>query len=233
MEEVVKSYKGFRKSITNNGRTTEETYTGYKEQCEQFISTYRIGQFSPDYGTLSNISLSQEDGPYWTVALEWSVEKNENGEDQGTGNSYGPTSSSLTVRMLSLPLEKSAKYRTNWNYILVGYNTKVIPDWWYTTKSLTIPEGFENKYKWIKENSELLTLDPPVTKENIENENLITSKWKIVKDKTKPGVESYDYPIYELTESSKHSSKTSAGWAVAKKAGKIESPSNGDFRYCR
>lgn len=43
------------------------------------------------------------------------------------------------------------------------------------------------------------------------------------------GVESFDYPIYELTESSKHSSPTQAGWAVTQKSGKIAEPVNGDF----
>lgn len=210
MENIIKSYKGFKKTITNNGRTTEETYIGFKEQCEEFISTYRIGQISPEYGTLSNISLTQEEGPYWTVVLEWSVEKNENGDDQGEGNSYGPTSSSLTIRMLSLPLEKSKKYLTNWNYILIGNSTKEVPQWWYTTKNLTIPEIDEKKYKWIKDNSELQSLNSGNTE----------SKWKVVADKKKPGVESYDFPIYELTESSKHSAKNSAGWAIAKKARK-------------
>lgn len=44
-----------------------------------------------------------------------------------------------------------------------------------------------------------------------------------------PGVDSYDFPIYELTESSKHGSQKQAGWAIAKKAGKIAKPENGDF----
>lgn len=36
-------------------------------------------------------------------------------------------------------------------------------------------------------------------------------------------------PVYELTESSKHSSKKQAAWAVAKKAGRIAEPEEGDF----
>jgi len=46
---------------------------------------------------------------------------------------------------------------------------------------------------------------------------------------TKPGVSSYDFPIYELTEKSKHINKSKAAWAVTKKAGKIATPDNGDF----
>ena len=43
------------------------------------------------------------------------------------------------------------------------------------------------------------------------------------------GIETFDYPIYELSEQSKHTSQKQAGWAVAKKSGRIADPSNGDF----
>lgn len=43
------------------------------------------------------------------------------------------------------------------------------------------------------------------------------------------GVEGYDYPSYEITESAKHGSEKQAGWAIKNKAGKITKPENGDF----
>ena len=51
--------------------------------------------------------------------------------------------------------------------------------------------------------------------------------WKMFM--TMPGVESYDFPIYELTEIGKHSSQSQAGWAVAERSGLIATPQNGDF----
>jgi hypothetical protein len=122
--------------------------------------------------------------------------------------------------MLTLPLEKAKKYRTNWNFMLVGYQTRTIPEWWYTTKSLAIPETEQSLYRWVASTQELNSLNGGESADGV---------WKLVKDKQKPGYEGYDYPIYELTESSKHSSKKAAGWAIAKKAGKISDPDNGDF----
>ena len=53
--------------------------------------------------------------------------------------------------------------------------------------------------------------------------------WIIMQDKTKPGVETYDYPVYEITESSRYSNKNKAGWAVQHRAGRISSPTLGTF----
>ena len=53
--------------------------------------------------------------------------------------------------------------------------------------------------------------------------------WKKIANMTKPGVENYSYPVYTLTERSKHGSKKQAGWALAKKAGEIAVPTAGDF----
>ena len=50
---------------------------------------------------------------------------------------------------------------------------------------------------------------------------------------TKPGVDSFDFPVYEVTESSKHTSQRAAGWAVGRRAGRISSPVNGDFGIVR
>jgi hypothetical protein len=145
------------------------------------------------------------------VTLEWSTEVDFNGNSVPAGSSYGPKSSQLTIRMLSLPLEKSKKYLTNWNYSLAAKGNLPVPQWWYTNKTLVIPASDNDKYKWIKESSEL------------------QQGWQIIMSKQKPGYESYSYPIYELTETSKHGNKQQAGWAVAKKAGKIDFPTNGDF----
>lgn len=53
--------------------------------------------------------------------------------------------------------------------------------------------------------------------------------WFLIADMTKPGVESWEKPVYELTESSKHASKNDAAWAISSKSGRIAYPSSGDF----
>lgn len=89
----------------------------------------------------------------------------------------------------------------------------VVPYWWQTSKDLNCP----NEWKWVKSPSEL-----PET-------NADGKRWKVYKRPTKEGIDYYQVPTYELTESSKHNSQKQAGWATAKKAGKIAVPKNGDF----
>lgn len=42
MEELVRQYQGFSRSIDNNGKRTTEILKGFKEQCEEYILTLRI-----------------------------------------------------------------------------------------------------------------------------------------------------------------------------------------------
>ena len=42
------------------------------------------------------------------------------GNESPEGSSYGPKYSTLTVRMMSMPLESKKGYKTNWNYHLAA-----------------------------------------------------------------------------------------------------------------
>lgn len=211
---VNKDYQGFSKTVSSNGFTVEETYKGYKAECETFMNGYSIGQTSTaGYGTLKNIQFSQSDGPFWTVTLEWSTERDSNGNLTPDGTSYGPTQSSVTVRMLSLPLQSKWNYETRWNYILASKGNLPEPTWWSTATNLDIPAADAQNYKWYKEAGEIPS----------------DGVWKMCKGKTMPGVECWTKPIYELQEMSKHNSQTQAGWAISSKSGKIADPINGDF----
>lgn len=121
--------------------------------------------------------------------------------------------------MLSLPLQKSKNYKVNWNYHLATRGSQPLPDWWYTAKTTLLSDADAQNYKWCKDISEL------PTQTGSDGKKI----WKIFKRKTKEGVESWSYPIYQLTETSKHSSKAQAGWCVSAKSGKIDHPDNGDF----
>ena len=54
-------------------------------------------------------------------------------------------------------------------------------------------------------------------------------KWCKISQMTKPQQISFDKAVYEITESSKHSSKNDASWVVASRSGKISYPFTGDF----
>lgn len=117
--------------------------------------------------------------------------------------------------MLTMPLEHAYNYVTCWNYYLIGLgNTLTLPTWWETSKTLNTNDA---NWRWIRTSSEL-----PTQKENGKS-------WMIYKKPKKPGVEYYQLPTYELTESAKHNNQKQAGWAITKKAGKIAVPKNGDF----
>lgn len=212
--EMIKDYQGFSKTLTSSGSTITETYKGHKTDCESFIAGYSIGQVSANgYGSLRNIQFSQAEGPYWTVTLQWSTERDSSGGLTPDGTSYGPTQSSVTVRMLNLPLQKKWNYQTRWNYCLASKGALAIPTWWSTATDLVIPAVDADNYAWIKESNE-------VSKD---------AGWRVLCSKTMPGVEGWSKPIYELQESSKHNSQTQAGWAISSKSGKIADPINGDF----
>ena len=55
------------------------------------------------------------------------------------------------------------------------------------------------------------------------------NRWHCMHNMKKPGVSSFDYPVYEMTETSKHVGKKAAGWAIAEVAGRINQPKYGDF----
>ena len=174
LNTATKTYQGLTKTIDNNGRSITEVYKGSQEACEMFASSHKIGQTS-SYGSLASINIQQEEGPIWSCELEWSIEYDANGNEIPKGSSYGPKQSSLTVRMLSLPIENRGNYCTNWNYHLIALGTNTVPSWWETAKTTVISNENDIKiYRWIKEASEI-----PLEKTDGKS-------WRMIKQKTKP-----------------------------------------------
>lgn len=135
--------------------------------------------------------------------------------------------------MLSMPIEGHPNYKTNWNYYLIGLgeNTKTVPAWWSTATDTFIDPTTEDfkKYRWIKSLSEIPT----------EKDAETNSYWQIVKSSgenaqvckpQKPGLETYDKAVYTITEISRYSSKSKAGWAVSEALNSVVAkPKKGDF----
>lgn len=205
---VTSEYQGFKKTVDSSGRSVQETFVGFKQDCIDFMASYTIGQIHAEYGKLDAIDFEQGEGPFWKVILNWLVEKDSDGSDNPDG--YGQKASSLTIRMLSLPIEKAKGYDVGWNYNLFGTENASLPIPWVVTSSLVVPDEYKQNYQWSKNST-------------------LSDGWTMLCEMYKPGVETYDYPIYELTENSRHNGKTSAGNAVVKKAGKIATPEYGDF----
>lgn len=174
LDTATKTYQGLTLTTDTNGKATTEIYKGSQAACESFAAEHKIGQTS-NYGSLSSISVQQDEGPIWSCELEWSIEYDANGNEIPKGSSYGPKQSSLTVRMLSLPIESRNNYRTNWNYHLIALGTNTVPSWWETAKTTAITsESDIQTYRWVKEASEI-----PLEKTNGKS-------WRMIKQKTKP-----------------------------------------------
>lgn len=206
--DVIKNYQGFKKTVEKTASSIQETYIGFKDKCETFMGGFSAGQITEGLGKLISIDFEQVEGPYWKVVLNWSTEKDEDGNDNPGG--YGQKASTLSIRMLSLPIEKAKGYNVGWNYNLFGTENASLPVPWEVTSSLVIPDEYKQNYQWSKNST-------------------LSDGWTMLCEMYKPGVETYDYPIYELTEHSRHNGQTSAGNAVIKKSGKIATPEYGDF----
>lgn len=213
---ITLKYQGYNRSKSSDGSTTTQVYIGLEKQIKDYAESFVLNSTS-SLGTLQSITLNQDEGPFWTCELQWSTEKDSNGNDIGDGTLSESKMSTLSIRMMSMPLESHPKYRTNWNYILIGLQGVSVPSWWSTETDGDVSDP--RFYKWVRDISEIPTQPDSTT----------GRRWKQLRKKTKGGVECFQVPIYQLTEISRHNSKNSAGWAVAKVIGKIAKPSNGDF----
>lgn len=134
-EALSASYQGFSISKDQSNNKTIQGFVGFKEQCLEYMGTISIGT-SGEFGYLESIDFAQKDGPFWEVKLGW--DGNERGINISPTGS-GPQYSSLSMRSLSLPIEKAANYKTNWNHILIGLSGQAeSPSFWSTAKTVAI-----------------------------------------------------------------------------------------------
>lgn len=115
------------------------------------------------------------------------------------------------VSLFESPLEMHPKYRTKWNYCLAARDDApdTSPSWWGEKTDLSTSD--DEVYRWIKTPSEL-PQQPDHT-------------WKIVKQKTKPGQESFFMPSVVVEEKLYFSDVKKASKAC-ENAGKIMTPKN-------
>ena len=196
------------------------------------------------------MKMTQDEGPFWNVTIIWSIDPA--GPNQTAGHSqYGPNYSTLSMNMLSLPLESHKDYLCCWNHNL--YATRSYNEMNSSTqaaaqsilKNAGIDDGeiddkitntqYEYNYSnmkaanssttffcWGKSPSDCPTIDH-------ELNSAFEGDWILLKWMAKPGVDHFSYPTYTLTERSRHYTRNNAGWVMTKKAGKISMPTYGDF----
>ncbi len=223
---------GSEDNSAKDNRKTEIWY-GSEIEIDAFIAGLSIGTNYFGKGTLTNYRKHPAEGPIYEVELIYATTRDDYGNSIDADSATGPNSQRLSCRTISMPLESkrnrngSLKYRTCWNYYLIGLgeNYKIIPGWWSTaTDTLIESETDRKNYRWVKSTAEI-----PTTAEE-------GNFWRIVKnDKTvckptKPGIESFDLAVYQITETGEHSKKDKAGWAATTAINSIVAkPSLGDF----
>lgn len=231
LEQLVVKYKGTTKENTSGERIVTIVYQGSRELCEQAMAEMKINSVDKEYGNLENARMYQDAGPFWNLELRYSVDTTGVGI-HSSGSSYGPKQSELSMRVISMPLESKEDYLKNWNYNFYCTNKSPsqVPTAWVEANAKDDKiRGTQYEYTgdpaylktqdcwaWGKSYGELPTLPQGYI-------------WHKIMDMTKPGVESFDYPSYEITEVAKHSTAKQAAWALKNMAGKISTPENGDF----
>lgn len=233
-EQLQEKYRGLSVDYSSEERRTIITYQGTKELCTQAMeSIFKINTTDKTYGNIENVRMTNGgNGPIWDLEVTYVIELDANGNKLSKGSTFNAKNAELSMSMLSLPLEKLSKYRKKWNNNLYSTVPKDnVPSFWdtadydydgiagtnyeYPGDGTTSPTS-RTFYAWGASLSDLPALPTGFI-------------WHKVKAMTKPGVECFNYPVYTLTEKSKHSSKRQAGWAVAKRAGRVSPPSQGDF----
>ena len=242
--------QGFSQSCTAESLQTTITYESRKPVLTGRVWTpsnpngaWKCGSNDANYGRLDSINIQQGDGPFFTATLTYTQPLSSQIIINIGDDNTEATMNSLTVKMLSLPLEKNKNYAYTWNHMLIGLSGYGPTDaLWHDISGIlsgisrqTAIDYYNNNsdcMRWINDISQLPT-DPEkrtVPPENEGDEPTVENfKWYIMYDKTKPGVEYYQIPTYEITEYTKHNGRNNAAWAAAQRSGKLKFPTYGDF----
>ena len=135
---------------------------------------------------------------------------------------------------MSMPIESHPNYKYIWNHILArkgSYQDGTIDiDSIADISGLTVDDAKDlinrssGNLMWIEDPSQL----PTETWQNQDNPE-VTECWSIACMYTKPGVNSYDFPTYEIQQNARHTSRDQATWSLLAKNGKLAFPQYGDF----
>lgn len=222
-------YQGIEYQYSKQAISLKETYKGKLSEVNTFVDEQKlnIGKVVAGKGKLKTINKTQDDGVFWKVTLNYQTTLVD-GTDNTTADetTYGKKSQTLSVRNISLPIEKHPNYRTKWKYYLIGKEEKAntIPSWACNTKSTVTSNPDE--YRFISDLSQI----PDDVNEAGERLWKVCRSGSDVAEPLKPGVQSFDWAVYTITESQKFGSASSAGNSVQKNINTIvSSPEYGNM----
>lgn len=227
-------YLGFSQTKNvDNITTTTVTYQATQAQLEAQIGTspWTIGTVDNEWGRLDNIELKPESGPFWNAILTY-VNPPDSGIRISIGSTNSPTQRSLNVIMKSLALQTRENYKYIWNHVLIYLDTDnyTCPDY-AQVSGLTnsdyksIINSSSGHLKWVRDASEMPT-DPVYqdqTTSTVNGNQTVSTPhyWKIAYECSKPGVQYYEVPAYEITEQGRYRSLNGITWWRQNAPGKI------------
>lgn len=219
-------YQGREYSKNKNSQSYKQTYIGFQTQIDTVISGLpAIGSFVSGKGYMTSYKKSCDEGPFWTVEVEYTIQKDSSSFDNTDDTVVGKKSAQLSARSIQMPLESHSLYEARWNHYLIGKGVAGTPGFWSTATN-TILTGSDNKnYMWIRSLGERPT--QPDANGNY---------WQILEEPTKPGVQYYELACFVVTISAKYRSANSAGNAISRSMNTITSPSEdfglgGEWKY--
>lgn len=221
---------------TNGIRTTQITYQSTKDKLLSAVNALSIGGYDDSIsGYLTDINIKQDSGPFWNAVLTYSSSYS-TGLTIHIGKSSSPTIFTCNTIMKSLALQTRDNYEYIWNHTLIYLDTDGFDQAamqakvgaissWNSTNYLTLINSSSGHLKWIKDDSQRPT--DPVYEDELDQNNQTVSVphyWKIAYTMTKPGVEYYEFPTYEITQASR--STQQPDWWKDNYPGKVLAPSS-------
>ena len=217
------------KDVSNN-QTIQLTYQSTKDVLLNAVNALSIGGKDDDYGYLSNVEIKQDSGPFWNAVLTYTSNDPYN-IIINVGTASSPTNYTCTTVMKSLALQTSQNYKYIWNHVLIYLDTDNYTPPAYSAVSACTKDNYkaltnasDGHLKWVKDASEMPT--DPVYQDEVPtggSEAVPTPHyWKIAYQCSKPGVEYYEFPVYEITQSSR--SRGEPTWWKQNLPGKVLTP---------
>lgn len=228
------SFKGesYSKDL-GNATTRQLVYQSTKDVLKTAAESLTIGSHDNTYGYLTNWDLRQDGtGPFWTLTVTYS-NQDPYSITVNIGTASSPTTYTCNTIMKSLALQTKSNYCYIWNHVLIYLDTDdYTPPAYAQVSALnssnykTITNSSSGHLKWVKDANEMPT--DPVYVDEIPaggTEPVATPHyWKIAYECSKPGVDYYEFPTYEITQSSR--SRGQPTWWKNNLPGKIVAPSN-------
>lgn len=246
LEQIQIKYKSREVDKTHSQLKTSVTYQGSKELCEQFMEANPPGTVNAEFGTVEKLKLMQDEGPFWNVQVAYTINTSTS-IHIGGHNTNGPEYSTLSMSALSMPIESHKNYKCKWNNNIFSTKTwsqmttsernaaqnivdtagrnaqgEIDDKIAGTSREYNGGSDFTNAFfAWGKSVSDCPSLNVP--------EGDPPQSWFVIGKMTKPGVDSFTYPCYTITEQSRNLNRDKAGWNLSKVAGHISAPQYGDF----